>query len=63
MKFLLLEIRKEKENLEIASVSSRTHAETLAMQAIPIAKCYLPYTVLRIEMILESYAKVYFNWK
>ena len=31
------------------------------MQAIPIAKCYLPYTVLRMEMILESYAKVYFN--
>ena len=31
------------------------------MQAIPIAKCYLPYTVLRVEMILESYAKVYFN--
>ena len=28
---------------------------------IPIAKCYLPYTVLRVEMILESYAKVYFN--
>ena len=31
------------------------------MQAIPIAKCYLPYTDLRMEMILESYAKVYFN--
>ena len=23
--------------------------------------CYLPYTVLRVEMILESYAKVYFK--
>ena len=31
------------------------------MQAIPIAKCYLPYTVRRVEMILESYANVYFN--
>ena len=31
------------------------------MQAIPIAKCYLPYTVLRVEMILESYAKIYSN--
>ena len=30
------------------------------MQAIPIAECYLPYTAsLRVEMILESYAKVY----
>ena len=28
---------------------------------IPIAKCYLSYSVLRMEMILESYAKVYFN--
>ena len=31
------------------------------MQAVPIAKCYLPYTVLQVELILESYAKVYFN--
>ena len=27
----------------------------------PIAKCYLPYIVRRVEMILESYAKDYFN--